>query len=103
MKVERVHVGWSDTNPFDTELFRVMEEVIHDHMEDAVVVPGMTVGFTDSSVLRNRGTISYGFSGGLTSPDIARGVHGHNERVSVESFRLNCQMVWEVTRRMCAK
>lgn len=103
VSLERVHVGWSDTNPHDTELFRVMEEVIHDHVEDAVVVPGMTVGFTDSSVLRNRGMISYGFSGGLTTPEIARGVHGHNERVSLESFRLNCQMVWELTRRMCTK
>ncbi|HMO94878.1 MAG TPA: hypothetical protein PKD27_02085, partial [Tepidiformaceae bacterium] len=70
-------------------------------VEDAVVVPGMTVGFTDSSELRNRGQISYGFSGGMTTPEVARGVHGHNERVSIESFRLNCQMVWEVTRRMC--
>jgi acetylornithine deacetylase/succinyl-diaminopimelate desuccinylase-like protein len=103
VSIERVHVGWSDTNPFDTELFRVMEDVIHDSVEDAVVVPGMTVGFTDSSVLRNRGMISYGFSGGLTTPEVARGVHGHNERVSIESFRLNCQMVWEVTRRMCSK
>ena len=100
--IERVHVGWSDTNTHDTELFRVMEDVIHEYVEDAVVVPGMTVGFTDSSVLRNRGMISYGFSGGLTSPDIARGVHGHNERVSLDSFRLNCQMVWELTRRMCS-
>lgn len=100
--IERVHVGWSDTNTHDTELFRVMEEVIHEYVEDAVVVPGMTVGFTDSSVLRNRGMISYGFSGGLTSPEIARGVHGHNERVSLDSFRLNCQMVWELTRRMCS-
>ena len=103
VRIERVHVGWSDTNPFDTEMFRVMEDVLHELMEDAVVVPGMTVGFTDSSVLRNRGTISYGFSGGLTTPNVARGVHGHNERVSIESFRLNCQAVWEVTRRMCAK
>jgi acetylornithine deacetylase/succinyl-diaminopimelate desuccinylase-like protein len=101
VRVEPVHVRWSETNPFDTELFRVMEEVIHDHVEDAVVVPGMTVGFTDSSELRNRGQISYGFSGGMTTPEVARGVHGHNERVSIESFRLNCQMVWEVTRRMC--
>lgn len=101
VKVERVHVRWSDTNPFDTELFRVMEEVVHEYVEDAVVVPGMTVGFTDSSELRNRGMISYGFSGGMTTPEVAKGVHGHNERVSIESFRLNCQMVWEVTRRMC--
>lgn len=103
VRIERVHAGWSETNPFDTELFRVMEEVVHDHVEDAVVAPGMTLGFTDSSVLRNRGVISYGFSGGLTTPELARGVHGHNERVSIESFRLNCQMVWEVTRRMCSR
>jgi acetylornithine deacetylase/succinyl-diaminopimelate desuccinylase-like protein len=102
VRIEPVHVRSSDTNSFDTELFRCIEDVVHDFVEDAVVVPGMTVGFTDSSELRNRGQISYGFSGGLNEPDLARGVHGHNERVSVESFRLNCQMVYEVTRRMCA-
>jgi len=103
VRVENVHVGWSDTNPFDTELFRLIEDVVHEHVEDAVVVPGMTVGFTDSSVLRNRGMISYGFSGGIGTPELAKGVHGHNERVPIESFRLNCQMVWEVTRRMCSR
>lgn len=103
VRIEQVHVRSSPANTTETELFRVMEDVIHEHIEDAVVVPGMTVGFTDSSELRNRGQISYGFSGGLNKPGVARGVHGHNERVSLESFKLNCQMVWEVTRRMCAK
>jgi acetylornithine deacetylase/succinyl-diaminopimelate desuccinylase-like protein len=103
VKVERVFAGWSDANPFDTELFGVIEDVVHDHVEDAVVVPGVTVGFTDSRVFRNRGVISYGFSGGLNDPEIAKTVHGHNERVPIESFKLNCQMVYEVTRRMCAK
>lgn len=103
VRVERVHVGWSESNPFDTELFHTIEDVVHEHIEDAVVVPGMTVGFTDSSVLRNRGIVSYGFSGGLNAPALGRTVHGHNERVPIESFRLNCQMVYEVTRRMCAR
>ncbi|MBA4181690.1 MAG: hypothetical protein C0506_13960 [Anaerolinea sp.] len=103
VKIERIHTGWSETNSFDTELFRVIEEVIHDQMEEAVVVPGMTVGFTDSSTLRNRGQVSYGFSGGLTTPELGKTVHGHNERVSLESVRLNCQVVYEVTRRMCAR
>lgn len=87
VSLERVHVGWSDTNPHDTELFRVMEEVIHD-VEDAVVGPGMTVGFTDSSVLRNRGMISLRVLGRADHPEIARGVHGHNERVSLEVIRV---------------
>ena len=103
VRFERVHVRSSDTNTIDTELFRVAEDLIHEYIEEAVVVPGMGVGFTDSSELRNRGQISYGFSGGLTPPDVARGVHGHNERVGVESFKLNCQMVYELTRRMCSK
>ena len=103
VRIERVHVRSSDANAFDTPLFRMMEDVIHSLIEDAVVVPGMGVGFTDSAELRNRGQISYGFSGGLNAPDVAKGVHGHNERVSLESFKLNCQAVYELTRHMCAR
>ncbi|MFN0096012.1 MAG: M20/M25/M40 family metallo-hydrolase [Dehalococcoidia bacterium] len=102
VRIERVHVRSSDANPYDNEFFQVIEDVVHDMVEDAIVVPGMTVGFTDSAELRNRGQISYGFSGGMTKPELMAGVHGHNERVSIESFRLNCQMVYEVTRRMAA-
>jgi hypothetical protein len=32
----------------------------------------MTVGFTDSRVFRNRGVVSYGFSGELNRPEYAR-------------------------------
>ena len=76
--------------------------MLKEAVEEAVVVPGITVGFTDSRVFRNRNVIAYGFSGGLTDPELSKGVHGHNERVSIESFRLNCQVMWEVTRRICA-
>jgi hypothetical protein len=102
VRIEQVHQRSSDANPFDTELFRVIEEVIHDHIEDAVVVPSMGVGFTDSAELRNLGLVSYGFSGNLNDPELSKTVHGHNERVSLDSFRLNCRMVYDVTRRMCA-
>jgi acetylornithine deacetylase/succinyl-diaminopimelate desuccinylase-like protein len=100
VKVERVFAGWSEANPFETDLFAVIEDVVREHVEDAVVVPGVTVGFTDSRVFRNRGVIAYGFSGGLHHPDLARTVHGHNERVPIDSLKLNCQMVYQVTRRM---
>jgi acetylornithine deacetylase/succinyl-diaminopimelate desuccinylase-like protein len=102
VKVERVFAGWSETNSFDTELFGVIEDVVREHVEDAVVVPGITVGFTDSRTLRNRGMISYGFSGGLTESDLAKTVHGHNERIPIDSLKLMCQTLFEVTRRMCA-
>lgn len=100
VRVERVFAGWSETNDYHTDLFRIIEDVVHEQVEEAVVVPGITVGFTDSRVFRNRDVIAYGFSGGLGHPDLARGVHGHNERVGLDSLKMNCQMVYEVTRRM---
>ena len=67
-----------------------------------MVTPGVDGGVSrDSRVFRNQGVVAYGFSGGLTSPSLARTVHGHNERMTLDSFRLSCQMIYEVTRRMC--
>ncbi|MDA0300973.1 MAG: M20/M25/M40 family metallo-hydrolase [Chloroflexi bacterium] len=103
VRIERVYAGSSDANPFDTELFRTIEDVVHAHVEDAVVVPSIDTWFTDSSVLRNRGIVAYGFSGQVNTPEITSGVHGNNERISVESFRQSLSMVFEVTRRMCAR
>ena len=102
VRIERVFAGASETSPHDTELFATIESVVRELVEDAVVTPGVTPGFTDSRVFRNRGVVAYGFSGGLTSPNLARTVHGHNERMTLDSFRLSCQMIYEVTRRMCA-
>ncbi len=102
VRLERVFAGASDTSPHDTELFATIESVVRELVEDAVVTPGVTAGFTDSRVFRNQGVVAYGFSGGLTPPSLARTVHGHNERMTLDSFRLSCQMIYEVTRRMCA-
>lgn len=101
VRLERVFAGSSDTSEHDTELFAVIESVVRELVEDAVVTPGVTAGFTDSRVFRNQGVVAYGFSGGLTPPNLARTVHGHNERMTLDSFRLSCQMIYEVTRRMC--
>ncbi|MGH2585872.1 MAG: M20/M25/M40 family metallo-hydrolase [Dehalococcoidia bacterium] len=103
VQVERVFAGWSEANPFQTDLFAVIEDVVREHVEDAVVAPGMTVGFTDSRVFRNRDVIAYGFSGELSQPEYARTFHGHNERIGLDSLKLSCQMIYEVTRRMCAR
>ncbi|MCY3506890.1 MAG: M20/M25/M40 family metallo-hydrolase [Chloroflexi bacterium] len=102
VRLERVFAGASDTSSHDTELFATIESVVRELVEDAVVTPGVTAGFTDSRVFRNQGVVAYGFSGGLTSPNLARTVHGHNERMTLDSFRLSCQMIYEVTRRMCS-
>lgn len=103
VRIERVYAGSSEANSIDTELFRTIEDVVHAHLEEAVVVPGVDTWFTDSSVLRNRGIVAYGFSGQLNTPEVTAGVHGNNERISLDSFRESVSMVFEVTRRMCVR
>ncbi|MGH2586802.1 MAG: M20/M25/M40 family metallo-hydrolase, partial [Dehalococcoidia bacterium] len=89
-------------SPWDTELFRVIQQVITEAMEDAVVLPTMTVGGTDNKFLRERGIPAYGFVPVLLSADEAAGFHGNNEKLSIENLNLGCELTYEVVRRFCA-
>lgn len=86
--------------PWDTELFQTIHNVISDAMEDAVVVPGMTVGGTDNRFLRAKGIPAYGFIPCLLSPAERAGFHGNNEFMTVENFEMGCELMYEIVRRM---
>lgn len=91
--------GFSD---FETELVGIMHDVVTEQVEGALLVPMTTVGFTDSRVLRRRGVQSYGFVPTLMDSSLAAGIHGHNERVPIESLRTGIQILFEVVRRFTA-
>ncbi|MCL4240356.1 MAG: M20/M25/M40 family metallo-hydrolase [Dehalococcoidia bacterium] len=84
----------------DTRFVRVVGEVVAELVEGAHVAPEMTSGFTDSRVYRLRGVPAYGFVPCLLQPEELAGVHGHNERISVENIRLGLQVLYEVVRRL---
>jgi acetylornithine deacetylase/succinyl-diaminopimelate desuccinylase-like protein len=88
------------TSSMDTEFIRVVHEVVSQLVEGAHVVPEMTSGFTDSRIYRMRGIPAYGFVPCLVRPEELAGVHGHNERLSVENLRLGMQIMYEVVRRL---
>lgn len=92
---EPVPIAW------DTELFRTIESVVKDAMEDALVVPGMTVGGTDNRFLRARGIPAYGFMPCLLSSEERAGFHGNNEFLTVENLNIGCELMYEIVRRMC--
>ena len=85
---------------WDTELFRTINGVLKEAMEDAVVVPSMTVGGTDNRFLRERGIPAYGFIPCLLSPEERAGFHGNNEFITLENFQMGCELMYEVVRRM---
>ncbi len=86
----------------DTEFVSVVRQVAAELVEGAMVVPELTSGFTDSRIYRVRGIPAYGFVPCLVNPGELSGVHGHNERISVENLRLGMQVLYEVVRRLCA-
>jgi len=86
----------------ETEFVHVVHDVVAEYAEGAHIVPEMTSGFTDSRIYRMRGVQAYGFVPCLVPPDELAGVHGHNERISVENLRLGMQILYEVVRRLAS-
>ena len=85
----------------DTEFVQVVRDVVSELVEGAHVAPELTSGFTDSRIYRVRGIPAYGFVPCLVNPEDLGGIHGHNERISIENIRLGIQVLYEVVRRLC--
>ena len=69
----------------NTPLFKVITSV-SERVFGAPVVPIVSTGFTDSHFFRDLGITSYGYSPFAFKPQEFAGVHGNDERVSVENI-----------------
>jgi acetylornithine deacetylase/succinyl-diaminopimelate desuccinylase-like protein len=99
--VEPIFSADTPASSTDTELFALIEDVVHDHMEEALVLPSVSAGFTDSRVFRKHGVESYGFIPILLEMQEAATIHGHNERITIDNLRLGTQILFETVRRLC--
>ena len=84
----------------ETELFRAIEQAARARHAGALVTTPMLAGFTDSHYFRRAGIVSYGVAPfPLTAAD-ARGVHGNDERVSVDALRFGVHFMYDVVSRV---
>ena len=83
----------------DNPLYRLIETVYDDHFPGAVVVPGVTTGFTDSHFFRDLGIVSYGFGTFIVPGADRRGVHGNNERISVANMETGTLVMIDLLER----
>jgi acetylornithine deacetylase/succinyl-diaminopimelate desuccinylase-like protein len=86
VEIERIMGFTPAVSTPDNPLYRLIETVYDDHFPGAVVVPGVTTGFTDSHFFRDLGIVSYGFGTFIVPGADRRGVHGNNERISVANM-----------------
>jgi len=87
----------------DTELFRAIEAAARARYPDALVTTPMLAGFTDSHFFRRMGIASYGLGPFPLTVSESRGVHGNDERVSVEALRFGVRFVYDVVHRVAAR
>jgi len=90
--------------PTDTELFDVIQRVILEREQDAVVVPYLLTAFTDAKHLDKLGIITYGFSPMKNDlqEKISGMIHGHNERIGLDAFAWGVDVLAEVVEKFCA-
>jgi len=80
----------------DTELYRAITSVCTRRFPNATVLPSVQTGFTDSHFTRDLGIVSYGFGPSIIPAGDASGVHGNNERISIENVKMGVGMLLEV-------
>lgn len=89
------------TSPWDTEVSRVITQVLTAAFEDAVVVPSWSIVGTDNRFMRPLGIPSYGFIPCLLSQAERDGFHAHDEFLTVDNLNLGVEVMFEVVRRLC--
>ena len=83
-------------------LWQTIEHVLRERSLGCAVVPKMLAGATDAKHVARLGTKVYGFAPELyTGPDESARIHGHDERIGVESLKWGAATLYEVVARFC--
>jgi len=86
-----------------SEMLQTIEQVLRERSPGCAVVPKMLAGATDATHIARLGTKVYGFAPELyTGPDESTRIHGHDERIGVESLKWGAATLYEVVERFCA-
>jgi len=89
-------------SPTNGEAFEAIRKVVGESFPDAIVIPWMSSGGTDSRFLRARGVPAYGFEPIIVSPSDTARVHGVDERLSIENLNRGIRATYKLTLELCA-
>jgi acetylornithine deacetylase/succinyl-diaminopimelate desuccinylase-like protein len=90
-------------SPFDSPFVDAVRTVVSRHHLAVEVVPNVLAGFTDSHFFRDFGIHCYGFMPFLLPDEDLRGIHGNDERISVENMRRGPRILYEVLEILCGE
>ena len=82
--------------PDQSSTAAALENVTARRYPGSTVLPAVTAGFTDSHFFRDLGLVAYGFSPVVVPNSDQGGVHGNNERISVQNVERGWQTMLDL-------
>ena len=102
VRIDRILGFTPAVSSTDTELFRAIVKTSAKYFPGARVIPSVSGGFTDSHFFRDKGIVSYGYSPFVITTAERRGVHGNNERISVQNMEQGTRVMIDLVRELAA-
>ena len=90
-------------SPTDTEFFRVLEGIAGKIDPGVKVTTPLLTGFTDCHFFREKGIPCYGFIPFRMPAKELGGVHGNDERLSLENVKFGTRTMVEIVRRLATQ
>ncbi|MBI4553842.1 MAG: M20/M25/M40 family metallo-hydrolase [Candidatus Latescibacteria bacterium] len=100
IEIEPVLTFTNTASPFDTDFVNAVRDVVSQYHRRTHVIPNVLAGFTDCHFFRDLGIHCYGFSPFIIPDEDLRGIHGNDERISVENMQRGPKMLFEVIERL---
>ncbi|HUL23023.1 MAG TPA: M20/M25/M40 family metallo-hydrolase [Thermodesulfobacteriota bacterium] len=87
-------------SPFDTDLFRAIQQFAAKNDPGCPVVPYLLAGATDSRLLREKGVITYDFCPFRLTEKEMLIIHGNDERIALENLRFGTKLLVEIIKEV---
>jgi len=98
IEIERIMGFSAASSGTDTRLFQQIKSTTAKLYPGSRIVPTVMTGFTDSHFFRDLGITSYGFSPFVDKPVNYGGIHGNNEKISIENMINGTALTTELLR-----
>ena len=101
IRIEALKKSSASESPMDSEDFAAIKAVHLEHHPDALVVPSLLFGASDSRYFRSKGIPCYGVCPMLIGLEDLNQVHGIDERISEENMVRGLRVYTDIVKRLC--
>lgn len=100
IEVKVLLTSHSPETPTDTPFYKALERVLRSHYPEAVVVPTISAGGSDSRFYRAKGAFAYGLIPVILPDAIRFSLHAKDERMPVVALKEGEEVIFEVLRAL---